>query len=200
MSISPLVLASSNLHKVEEFDRLLAPLGLTVRPLSDWPELGEAPEDGDTFEANALQKARWAWERTGLWALADDSGLQVDALGGRPGVHSKRYTPEATASANNLKLLADLQGVQDRRARFVCVLALVGPGLAHTLRGQVEGSIALAPRGSYGFGYDPLFLPEETPGRTMAELSPAEKDRLSHRGRAAALLPGLLSPWMGAAE
>ena len=125
--------------------------------------------------------------------MADDSGLEVDALGGAPGVHSKRFTPEATAASNNRALLEALQGVQDRRARFVCALALVSKLGEEVVRGTVEGEIGHAPRGEGGFGYDPLFLPDDAPGRSMAELSPQEKDNISHRGRAVAHLPNLLA-------
>lgn len=192
MSARELVLASNNPHKVAEFGRLLGSLGWVVRSLADWPELGELPEDGDTFAANARQKAAYVVERTGLCALADDSGLEVFSLGGLPGVRSKRFTPEATAEANNRALLSRLEGVEDRRARFVCALALVGPELEEVVEGAVYGRIGYAPRGENGFGYDPIFLPDETPGRTMAELEPEQKDALSHRGRATAALVGLL--------
>ena len=187
-----LVLASNNAHKREEVDRILAPLGITVRSLSEFPEIPDPPEEQDTFEGNALQKARFVADRTGLAVVADDSGLEVDALGGAPGVHSKRYTPEALAETNNAKLLQELDGVQDRSARFVCALALVVGGSEETARGTVEGSIGHALQGTGGFGYDPLFWPDETPGRSMAELEPADKDAISHRGRAFRHLPRLL--------
>jgi len=120
-----LVLASNNAHKVIEVQRVLEPLGYRLKPLADFPEIPDPPETGTTFEANALQKARFVFERTGLPTLADDSGLEVDALGGAPGVYSKRYTPEAIAETNNAKLLRELEGVTERSARFVCALALV---------------------------------------------------------------------------
>jgi XTP/dITP diphosphohydrolase len=179
-----LVLASNNAHKLEEVGRVLAPLGFVLRPLKDFPEIPDPPETGSTFESNALQKARFVFERTGLPTLADDSGLEVDALGGAPGVHSKRYTPEAIASTNNAKLLRELDAVQDRCARFVCALALVTPAGESAWRGTVEGQIAQAMKGENGFGYDPLFLPDLAPGRSMAELSGPEKDAISHRGAA----------------
>ncbi len=147
-------------------------------------ELPDPPETGDTFLANAIQKARFVFEATGRAALADDSGLEVDALGGRPGVFSRRYSPEATDGANNRRLLAELGGVTDRRARYRCVLAWCDAAGVVTAAGSCEGMIGQEPRGTYGFGYDPLFLPDATPGRTMAELSPPEKDRISHRGAA----------------
>jgi XTP/dITP diphosphohydrolase len=130
---------------------------------------------------------------TGLPCVADDSGLEVDALGGRPGVHSKRYTPEATATANNRKLLVELDGVRDRGARFVCALAVVTAEHEQAWRGTVEGQIATAPSGEHGFGYDPLFLPDAAPGKSMAELAPHEKDAISHRGDALKRLPQVLA-------
>lgn len=188
-----LVLASNNAHKLDEVREILGPLGVEVRPLREFPEIPDPPETGDTFEANALQKARFVFERTGLPCVADDSGLEVDALGGRPGVYSKRYSPEATAPANNALLLSELDGVEDRAARFVCAMALVTAAGERVLRGACEGRIGHAPRGARGFGYDPLFWPDDAPGRCMAELAPAEKNAISHRGRAFARLPELLS-------
>ncbi len=187
-----LVLASNNAHKLEEVIRILGPLGIQVRPLREFPEIPDPPEDQDTFEGNALQKARFVAERTGLAVVADDSGLEVDALDGAPGVHSKRYTPEAEAQTNNAKLLRALDGVRDRSGRFVCALALVRGAREQVTRGTVEGTIGHALQGEGGFGYDPLFWPAETPGRSMAELTADEKDAISHRGRAFRQLPGLL--------
>ena len=179
-----LVLASNNAHKVVEVQRVLGPLGYRLKPLSDFPEIPDPPETGTTFESNALQKARFVFERTGLPTLADDSGLEVDALGGAPGVYSKRYTPEAIAETNNAKLLREMAGVATRSARFVCALALVTPNGEEAWRGCVEGQIGHELRGENGFGYDPLFLPAEASPRSMAELTPQEKDAISHRGRA----------------
>lgn len=169
-----------------------------IAPGLDWldlpAELPDPPETGDTFVANALEKATFVHERTGLWALADDSGLEVDALGGGPGVLSRRFSPEQTDAANNALLLRTLGDRTDRAARYRCVLALVGPGIRRTAAGSCEGVIGAAgPRGAGGFGYDPLFWPVATPGRTMAELSPAEKDAISHRGAALAQLDRLLA-------
>ena len=190
--MSVLVLASNNAHKLEEIGRILGPLGITVQPLREFPEIPDPPEEQDTFEGNALQKARFVAERTGLTVVADDSGLEVDALGGAPGVHSKRYTPEAIARTNNARLLRELDGVTDRRARFVCAIALVDGDRERVTRGTVEGVIGTALQGEGGFGYDPLFWPDEAPGRSMAELSGEEKDAISHRGRAFRQLPALL--------
>jgi XTP/dITP diphosphohydrolase len=184
-----IVLASRNAHKITEMRR--------IAPHIDWQampeELGEPPETGATFEENALQKARYVHARTGQWALADDSGLAVDALGGRPGVKSRRYSPEATDAANNALLLQELGNSPRRTARYVCVIALVGPaGVERTAWGDCEGSIGFQPHGEGGFGYDPLFVPEDGDGRTMAELTPEEKDALSHRGAAMSHLDRLL--------
>lgn len=175
-----IVLATRNAHKVEELRRMA--------PQIDWvgmpDELPDPPETGDTFTENALQKAEFVYAATGLPTLADDSGLAVEALGGRPGVHSKRYSAEGTDAANNRKLLAELDGVSDRRAAYHCVIALCGSNLREITIGKVEGKIGFTPQGTNGFGYDPLFWPEEVAGRSMAELSPTEKDGISHRGRA----------------
>ena len=190
-----LIFASRNAHKVDEVARILAGGPLEILPLPDLPGLDDLPEDHDSFRDNALQKARTVAEITGRPALADDSGLEVLALGGAPGVHSKRYSPEATAEANNRLLLARLAGITDRRARFVCALALVGPEGEAVVIGSCEGRIGLVPRGAGGFGYDPLFLPDEAPGRSMAELLPHEKDAISHRGRALQRLPELFAAY-----
>ena len=190
-------LASRNAHKIDELRRMAPHVDWAVMP----DTLPDPPETGDTFEANALQKARFVAEATGCLAMADDSGLEVDALGGRPGVWSKRYSPEGTDSANNARLLAELAGVPDavHTARYRCVLAVVDPrtGAERTAGGACEGAIGHAPRGGNGFGYDPLFLPRAHAGRTMAELSPAEKDAISHRGAAMAHLDALLAPSAG---
>lgn len=180
-----MVLATNNPHKVEEIQALLAEWNADVRPLRDHPEIPEPPEEEDTFEGNALSKARFVHGYTGGWVMADDSGLEVDALDGAPGVHSKRFTPEATAESNNAHLLERLDGVAERNARFVCAVALVSPdGTAVTFRGTCEGKIGDVPKGSNGFGYDPIFLPEGQGGRTMAELDPSVKNRIGHRGSA----------------
>ena len=152
----------------------------------------EAPEEASTFEENALFKARFYAERAGLRTLADDSGLEVDALGGGPGVRTRRYAGEnATDEENNAKLLRELAGVEPeaRMARYQCVLAFVESADAEPVvtSGTLEGRIAEAPRGTGGFGYDPIFEPEGEPvgGRTVGEMSPAEKNEISHRARAA---------------
>lgn len=196
-----LVLATRNAHKVREIQAALAGVGVDVLGMDAFPALPEElPETGDTFEHNAAEKARFVAAATGLPALADDSGIEVAALGWRPGVFSKRYSAEGTDEANNLKLLADLAGVEQRAARYRCVLALAVPpdpngcsGPEAVVDGVCAGQIGYAPLGTGGFGYDPFFWPDDAPGRTMAELSLAEKNRISHRGRALARLPELLA-------
>lgn len=181
-----IVLATRNRGKLVELERILD--GLDVQ-LVTMDELGleQAVEDGDTFEANALIKARAVVAATGLPALADDSGLEVDALDGAPGVHSARYAGEETDDIrNNTKLVAELDAIpeDERTARFVCAAALVTPdGHEEVVRGTMEGRIVDEARGTNGFGYDPHFVSVgET--RTNAELTPAEKDARSHRGAA----------------
>ena len=190
------VVATSNSGKLVEIESALAVPGWEFVAAS---ELGRAPdveETGETFLENALLKAEAYRSVFDLPALADDSGLEVDALGGAPGVRSARYAgEEATDAENNARLLAELEGTPEggRRARFRCVIALVDAGGAViTADGTCEGRIGAAPRGSGGFGYDPLFLPDDGGGRTMAELELAEKNRISHRGRALMALRELL--------
>jgi len=151
------------------------------------------PEDGESFAENALGKARAAAEQTGLAAIADDSGIEAAALGGRPGVRSARYAGERASDEENLALL--IEEVPAASAlRYVCVIALVeADGGERTFEGRCEGTMAAHRRGSGGFGYDPIFVPDEVPGRTMAELSAAEKDAISHRGRAARALRDALT-------
>lgn len=183
-----LTLATSNLHKKQELESMLAPLGISVQTLSE-VGLGDLDivEDGDTFEANARIKAQAVYERVGGLVLADDSGLEVDALDGAPGIYSARYSGEPRSDArNNAQLLRALELVPDaeRTARFVSVLALTYPdGTMQTFRGTVEGLIGFAPRGDAGFGYDPLFIVPEL-DRTFSELTDREKNAISHRGRA----------------
>lgn len=195
-TVHTLVLATTNPGKVREYERLLAAAGLPLRVLG----LGEAglsapPETGETFAENAILKARHAAAGSGLPALADDSGLEVDGLGGAPGVHSARYAGEgATDEANRQRLIAELARVPEagRTGRFRCALALALPtGAVEMVEGHCEGRVITEPRGDNGFGYDSLFL---LPGRglTMAELTLAEKNAISHRARATAqALPAL---------
>lgn len=189
-----LVLATRNAGKKHEFEDLLRGTGITLRTLDEFPEADDPAETGATFEENALIKARAAADATGLWALADDSGLCVDALEGRPGIHSARYA-QGSDDARWKKLLGELENVAEphRTARFRCVLALASPGgQTLTVEGTCEGRIAREPRGAHGFGYDPVFEVVDEGDRTMAELTTARKRAVSHRGRAfAALLPEL---------
>ncbi len=183
----PLVLATKNRDKIREMREILAPLGIPLLTLTDFEAWEDIPEEGDSFRANALAKARAVAGFTGRRALADDSGLEVVRLGGEPGIHSARYAgPSGDYEANNRKLLEALAGVPlaERHARFVCWAALVSPeGEEHVEEGVVEGTIITEPRGPGGFGYDPLFVPEGEE-RTMAELAPKEKNAISHRTRA----------------
>jgi XTP/dITP diphosphohydrolase len=179
-----LVVATGNPGKLVELRELLGDLDLELRSLADLG-LPSPEETGATFAENAELKARAAAGAAKAWALGDDSGLCVDALGGRPGLHSARYA--ATDEERRARLLRELAGVPPERrgAHFFCAAALCGPdGEIFRAEGRVDGSIATGPRGTNGFGYDPLFLPAETPGRTLAELPSPEKNRLSHRGRA----------------
>jgi XTP/dITP diphosphohydrolase len=180
-----LLLASSNAGKLVEIREIVAGIPLELVSLRDL-RLPAPDETGETFHANAAQKATICARQSGLWTLADDSGLCVEALGGAPGVHSARYAP--TDEARRAKLLQALQAVpvSDRSAYFFCAVALSPPDGERVLRaeGRVDGSIAFEERGTNGFGYDPIFLPAETPGKTLAELDSAAKNRVSHRGRA----------------
>lgn len=180
-----LVLATQNRGKARELE-LFFEGRLPIQSLADFPELVMPPEDGLTFQDNARAKAEFVRDALGLPALGDDSGLMVDALGGAPGVRSARYAPGSDRDRYE-KLLAELRGIEPGRrgARFVASLAFAAPGRPTVLaEGQVLGWIAESPRGEGGFGYDPVFLPAAAPGRSMAELSAAEKQGISHRGQA----------------
>src|SRR5688572_23598125 len=187
MQLLTLVLASSNDGKLRELRALLA--DLPVQVLSGRDVLGEdlsVAETGSTFEENAILKARAVCRATRLISISDDSGLEVAALGGRPGVRSARFAHErATDAENNAELLKEMENVDpsERSARFRCVLALATPysDQVQTVEGSCSGTIARAPRGSGGFGYDPLFVVDEQGGRSMAELTEDEKNRISHR-------------------
>ncbi len=203
-----LLLASENRKKALELVRLLEPLGIRVLSPSDVGGLPEVDEDQDTFEGNAEKKAVSAAKASGKFSLADDSGLAVDHLDGRPGVHSARYAgTHGDDEGNNAKLLQELDGqpAEARGAHFVCCLALSDPNgqILCTTRGEVHGRILNAPRGEGGFGYDPLFQVHEPEnphqGRCMAELDPLEKGSISHRGRALRALAKLLPAHLGIA-
>ena len=182
-----LVLASGNKGKLAEFQRLLEGLDVQIHSMKEYPEIGEIVEDGSTFAENALIKARAVCKATGKPAMADDSGLAVDALNGAPGIYSARFAGEQRSDAdNNAKVLQLLEGVEDgkRTARFFCVIAIVLPdGREYTAEGTCEGTILRALRGEGGFGYDPLFYVESL-DKTFAELTMEEKNRISHRGHA----------------
>ncbi len=177
-----LVLATANPDKAAEIAAILGGHELVPRP-ADVPDVDET---GDTLEENARLKARALAAATGEPAVADDTGLEVDALGGEPGVRSARYAGEGASYADNVRaLLRALDGVGDRRARFRTVAVVAFPDGGEVLAdGAVHGSITTEPRGSGGFGYDPVFVPDEGDGRTFAEMTPAEKHAVSHRGRA----------------
>lgn len=180
-----LLVATGNQHKLREIQEILHLPGLEVIGLAGFPDAPEVIEDGDTFHANAVKKAVTIAAAGGLWSLADDSGLEVDALGGQPGVRSARYAGEpADYAANNRKLLAAMGGRTDRSARFRCAIALASPDSAvRVVEGKCEGHIVETARGEAGFGYDPLFVPDGYQ-QTFAEMDAGLKNRLSHRGRA----------------
>ena len=180
--MSHIVVATANAHKVEEYRRLLDGQDVELMSLADYPGYPEVEENGTTFAENASIKAAAASSYCEAAAFADDSGLEVEALDGRPGVYSSRYAasdPERIA-----KLLKELDGIENRRARFVCAIAIAFNGeVLEVFEGEVKGTITLEPRGKDGFGYDPVFLPDGC-DKTFAELSGAEKDKISHRANA----------------
>ncbi len=194
--LSDLILASSNAHKIEEIQAILKDFDYEIISMKA-AGLGdlEIVEDGDTFEANSLIKAKAVYEATGKPSIGDDSGLMVDALNGEPGVYSARYSGEPKSDeANNKKLLANLQGVEEkqRTARFVTVITMMlSPTDILVARGEVEGVIGYAPKGENGFGYDPLFIVPSL-NKTFAELRSEEKNQLSHRGNALQKLKTML--------
>ncbi len=189
-----LLLATHNPHKAEEYRRMVSKMGYCIRTLDDL-NIQETPEEtGATFRENALIKARALYEKTGLPVLADDSGLEIKALAGRPGVYSARYAGEGASSLlRNQTILQELEGVCDRTARFVCVICYIDPkGQPSFVEGICEGEIGLEGKGENGFGYDPIFYVGE---RSFAQLTSEEKDRISHRGRALRKLAALLQSW-----
>lgn len=194
--IRELVLATRNRNKVIELVALLGDLGITIRTLDEFPDAPDVVEDGDTCEANAVKKARAIAESTGLPAVADDTGLEVDALGGRPGVYAARYAGEdATYEDNCRKLLLELTGVprEQRTARFLTVAAIALPSDGiRVAQGTLEGVIAEEASGTLGFGYDPVFLIPEL-GKTLAQLPADQKNTISHRAKAFAKVREMLS-------
>jgi XTP/dITP diphosphohydrolase len=195
-----IVIATRNAHKLKEISQILKVDGVEFLSLCEFPGCPEAEETGRTFADNALLKARTAAYHSGCWALADDSGLEVDALQGRPGVHSARYAGEEADPLKNIqKLLAELKGLTPgkRTARFVCTMALVSnQNRAYFTEGKIEGVITEQPQGQNGFGYDPVFwLPQY--GKTMALLSPDEKNGISHRTLALKKMTPLIASLSG---
>ena len=201
--IRELVLATNNRHKAAELISLLSGLGIMIRTLDEFPDAPEVVEDGTTCEANAVKKARTIAEYTGLPAVADDTGLEVDALGGQPGVYAARYAGEGASYEDNCrKLLRELKCVPSERrtARFLTVAALAIPSDGiRVAQGTLDGVIAEEPRGVSGFGYDPIFLIPEL-GKTLAQLSADQKNKVSHRARAFANVREILSLQVVSAE
>ena len=200
MEKAEVVIATRNPGKLREIQAILSPLRLKILSLRDFPDIPEIIEDGQTFEENAVKKAGAVARQTGRTAIADDSGLAVDALQGRPGVFSSRYAGEnATDTERYQKLLKEMAGIPpgERGAVFICAMAVASPdGKVQTVEGQCRGEIALAPRGTRGFGYDPVFyLPER--GKAMAELDPEVKNRISHRALALEKLKQVLPKFFG---
>lgn len=179
-----IVAATSNPHKLSEYREMLADQKVEIASLLDYPDFHPAPEDGKTFRENAAKKALEACIYTDLPAFADDSGLEIAALGGAPGIYSSRYGKDDADRIG--RVLRELEGKTDRGARFVCVIAIAINGeVIETFEGEMRGAILDAPRGANGFGYDPIFVPEGE-SRTFAEMSKEEKNRISHRAKALA--------------
>ena len=185
--VTLLILATTNTNKVKEFQEMLKDFPIEIRSLADFGPLPEAIEDGETFDDNAYKKAIHTAKILGFPAIADDSGLVVEALNGAPGVYSARYAGEKATDKENVdKLLQDMQGIKNRRAAFQCVLSIAVPsGPALTYEGRCEGVLLEERRGETGFGYDPIFYFEDL-GKTFAECTMEEKNKVSHRGKALA--------------
>ncbi|MGX6978752.1 ribonuclease PH [Vagococcus elongatus] len=198
-SKNDILIATHNAGKAKEFEAMFAEKGFRIKTLEDFPEIPEVEETGSTFEENARLKAETIAARLKCMVLADDSGLIVDALGGQPGVYSARFAGEAhNDAANNAKLLHELTGVpkEERTARFHCTLVLAAPNRKSlVVNGETEGRILTIPRGENGFGYDPLFLVEEM-GKSMAELAPEIKNKISHRAKAIQNLTKVWDDWL----
>ncbi len=180
-----MILCTGNAGKVRELKSLM-PTGVGLLSLMDVDVPSELPEHGPSLKANALEKARYVHDITGLPCVADDTGLEVDHLGGAPGVYSARYAGDAKDAGENMaRLLRELEDTEQRTARFRTVIAFVHAHGKHTFEGVVEGSIAKVPKGDQGFGYDPIFIPQGSE-RTFAEMDPALKNKISHRAKAMA--------------
>jgi XTP/dITP diphosphohydrolase len=180
------VLGTHNPNKIREIHAILNGLALEILTMNDFPKIAEVEETGKTFAENALLKAREVYRQSGILTLSDDSGLEVDALNGAPGIYSARYAGEAKDyAANNRKLLEELQDVPEhqREAQFRCVVAIAGPEVEQVVEGIVRGMIIYEPRGRHGFGYDPLFVPEGF-SQTFSEMGDELKNQISHRSQA----------------
>ncbi|GAA2843368.1 xanthosine triphosphate pyrophosphatase [Pediococcus damnosus] len=192
-----IVIATNNLGKLKEFQKLFAQKHIEVSSLKDYPEIGKIKETGLTFEENATLKAKAVTKETSLPVLADDSGLEIDALNGRPGIFSARYAGDHDDAANNAKILSELAGVpfEKRTATFHTTLVLMKPDENKlVVDGDLKGCILLVPRGYNGFGYDPLFwVPEKK--KSLAEMSAAEKNQIRHRGKASEKLLEVFDQW-----
>lgn len=189
-----IVFATNNNHKLDEL-RAIVGDSIKILSLADIDCHDDIPETGDTLEENSMIKARWVKEKYGYDCIADDTGLEVEALGGAPGVKSARYAPGDghDSQANMRLLLKNMEGVENRRARFRTVITLLSEIYGnHVVEGTVEGNITRSPEGENGFGYDPVFMPCESNGKTFAQMSAAEKNKISHRGRATQKLMEIL--------
>ncbi|MGE6751842.1 XTP/dITP diphosphatase [Rossellomorea sp. NPDC071047] len=193
------IIATKNRGKAKEFQHMFAPYGYEVQTLLDLPHIEDVEETGETFEENAILKAETVAEELGALVIADDSGLAIDALEGRPGVYSARYAGEEKSDEANMeKVLSELESVEesDRTARFHCVLAIAGPNReTRTVTGTCEGMILKEKRGTNGFGYDPIFY-VPTLRKSMAELTQDEKSQISHRGNALIKLKNIISDFI----
>ncbi|AYF92743.1 XTP/dITP diphosphatase [Apilactobacillus bombintestini] len=190
-----IVIATNNQNKAREFKEMFDAKNITFKTLADFPEINKIDENGNSFEENATIKAKAVYEQTKLPVLADDSGLEVDALNGEPGIHSARYAGDHDDKANNIKLLKNLEGKDDRSARFVTCLVLLNHQKDKlVVYGTIEGEILDSPRGANGFGYDPLFF-VKSKGKTLAEMSEHEKNEISHRGNAIKNLYDRFDEW-----
>ncbi len=198
--MSKLILATNNIHKIVEMKAILAGLDLEILSARDFPDFPEAEETGETLVENATLKAQAVWNKYHLPAVADDTGLEVDYLGGAPGVYSARFAgPGCTFADNNRKLLSLLNNVPDeeRTARFKCVISFIDDkGRLYSVQGVLEGSIAAYPRGRQGFGYDPIFVVKGT-GKALAEYPASEKNKISHRSLALAKIRPIIIQSLG---
>lgn len=194
-----IIIATNNKGKAKEFKKIFSDYGYNIKTLHDFPEIGEIPETGDSFAENALQKAAAISEELNTIVLADDSGLEVEALNGEPGIYSARYAGEhGNDQKNNEKLLKELENIpkEERKANFHCTLVLVGPGREPLfVEGNIEGFILDAPKGENGFGYDPLFYIPSL-DKSMGELTNDEKNQMSHRAKAIEQLRDHLGEWL----